>query len=237
VRRALIIQHVPVEQPYAIADALARADIDVDVRLAGTDPLPDPEQLGAHAALVVMGGPQDAHTERDPDGAGFPTREAELALLRAAIAADLPTLGVCLGAQLLAAATGGQATPGDAGLEIGWSPVRLTADAHTDALFDGLPEELMVLHWHGDSVVLPRRAMLLASSDRYAVQAFRAAPRAWGLQFHLEVTVDAVTGFVATFDGEPAIAEQAPRHVAALEPIRDVLLDRFAALVRSHAAS
>jgi GMP synthase-like glutamine amidotransferase len=231
VRRALVIQHVPVEGPYAIAEALERAGIEVDLRLAGTDPLPGPDDVLAHSALVVMGGPQDAHTDHDPTGAVFPTRDAEVALLRAAVGAGLPTLGVCLGAQLLAAAIGGRAVPGTAGREIGWSPVRFTADARSDTLFDGMPPELTVLHWHGDTVELPRRVLLLASSDRYPNQAFRVAPRAWGVQFHLEVTVDAVTGFVSAFDGEPAIAEQAPRNVAALAPHRTVVFDRFAALV------
>jgi GMP synthase-like glutamine amidotransferase len=72
---------------------------------------------------------------------------------------------------------------------------------------------------------------LLASNESYTNQAFRVGPRAWGLQFHLEVTVEAVTRFVETFKGDPAIAEQASRHLAILEPARDLVLERFARLV------
>ena len=149
--RAVVVQHVPFEGPYAIADALRRHDVTIDVRLAGA--------------------------------------------------------------------------------EIGWGPVRLLPDAKADLLLRELDGELTVLHWHGDTVVLPREAELLASSDRYANQAFRVAPRAWGLQFHIEVTLAAVVGYVEAFGGDAAIAEQAPRHLAALETTRDEILDRFAALI------
>jgi len=224
VTRALVVQHVAIEGPYAIADALRRGDVTIDVRLAGSDPLP--ASIDGFDALVVMGGPMSAYDDHD-----FPTRRDELTLLASAVAAGVPTLGVCLGAQLLAAAVGGAAVPGEAGLEIGWGPVWLVPEAKDDPLLADLDGELTVLHWHGDTVVLPSDAVLLASSDRYANQAFRVAPRAWGLQFHVEVTLAAVVGYVEAFGGDTAIAEQAPRHLAALEHTRDEILDRFAALV------
>lgn len=170
--RALVVQHVAIEGPYAIADALRRGDVTIDVRLAGSDPLP--ASIDGFDALVVMGGPMSAYDDHD-----FPTRRDELTLLASAVAAGVPTLGVCLGAQLLAAAVGGAAVPGEAGLEIGWGPVWLVPEAKDDPLLADLDGELTVLHWHGDTVVLPSDAVLLASSDRYANQAFRVAPRAW----------------------------------------------------------
>jgi GMP synthase-like glutamine amidotransferase len=229
---ALVIQHVAVEESFAIADALVGAGVRVDARLVGRDALPDLGGLREIDALVVMGGPQDAHPERDgdPRSTPFPTRDAELELLQAAVELGIPTLGVCLGAQLLAAAAGGRAVRGH-GAEIGWTPVQLMAAASSDSLLGDLPPELVVLSWHGDTVELPPRATLLASNESYTNQAFRVGPRAWGLQFHLEVTVEAVTRFVETFKGDPAIAEQASRHLAILEPARDLVLERFARLV------
>ncbi|WP_406129726.1 gamma-glutamyl-gamma-aminobutyrate hydrolase family protein [Streptomyces canus] len=123
--------------------------------------------------------------------------------MRAALEAEVPVLAVCLGAQLLAAAAGGRSRPGS-GPQIGWDEVRATSAAHADPLFAGIPEHLPVLHWHGDTMDLPAGATLLASCDRYPVQAFRVGGSAWGLQFHLEVDKAAVDAFAAAFPGEAA---------------------------------
>jgi GMP synthase-like glutamine amidotransferase len=192
-----------------------------------------PSDLSGAEALVVMGGPMSAYSDD-----GFPTREAELALLRTALETRVPVLGVCLGAQLLAVAAGGGARPGT-GLQVGWEPLLLDACAATDPLFSGMPERLRVLHWHGDTMDLPDGAALLASCDRCSVQAFQVDGAAWGLQFHLEVDGVAVDGFVAAFPKEaataPGLRESAPVELAALAPYRDRVLGRFAALVASRA--
>ncbi|MFD3373579.1 MULTISPECIES: type 1 glutamine amidotransferase [unclassified Streptomyces] len=135
------------------------------------DPVPD--TLAGAVALVVRGGPAAAYEE-------FTGRAAELALPRAALAAEVPVPAVCLGAQLLAIAAGGRARPGEAGAQIGWGEVRTGQHARTDALFADVPERLRVLHWHGDTMDLPAGATLLASCDRYPVQAFRIAVRPGG---------------------------------------------------------
>lgn len=231
--QAVILQHVEPEGPFEIASALGRAGLDVHVvRVDRGEAVPrDTSDL---AALVVMGGPMSATSDE-----GFPTRPAELALLRAALDAAVPVLGVCLGAQLLAAAAGGRVVPGT-GLEIGWAPVELTAAAASDPLFAGLPATLTVLHWHGDTIELPAGAMHLARSARYEHQAFRVGPNAWGLQFHVEVEADAVRRFVESFPedaeqapgGARAIVDAVPGVLAELLPARTALLDRFAALCR-----
>ncbi|MCU1381086.1 MAG: methyltransferase protein [Acidimicrobiales bacterium] len=213
--KALVLQHVDIEEPYEIATALRRRGIDVEVGL--------PEGLHGVDALVVMGGSMAAYSDE-----GFPTRAAELALLAEALRRELPTLAVCLGAQLLAVAGGGRAVPGQAGEEIGWAPVRLVGE---DRLFGGLPDSFPVLHWHGDTVELPPGAELLASSDRYPNQAFRVGPMAWGLQFHVEVDRLATERFVDRFGGDPAILDVTDACLAELAPTRTALLDRFAALV------
>jgi GMP synthase (glutamine-hydrolysing) len=149
---------------------------------------------------------------------------------------------VCLGAQLLAAAGEAKIYPGEAGPEIGWAPITLTSQSADDPLFSGMTPELMVLHWHGDTFDLPRRAVLLASSARYPNQAFRIGPRAWGVQFHLEVDRDAVGRYLGNFGDQAKAVGVPPQQIAAesddaltqLEPSRRVVLERFAACVREH---
>ena len=219
--KALVLQHHVFEEAYEVGVALAARGVELDVRLMGRDRLP--VDIGEINALVVMGGPMAAY-----DGTGFPTRRSELDLLGQAIDRQVPTLGICLGAQLLAVAAGGAAVPGTAGTEIGWAPVRLAPT--NDVLFAGLAPELTVLHWHGDTVVLPPGAELLASTDRYPNQAFRVGPAAWGLQFHVEVTLEAVARLVEQFHGDPAILAEADARLADLAPTGRAILDRFAAV-------
>jgi GMP synthase-like glutamine amidotransferase len=229
----LIVQHVAPESAFALEDALVRAGVDVDTRrvFAG-DPVP--VEVAGWDGLVVMGGPVSAASDE-----GFTSRPAELALLADAVGAGVPTLGVCLGAQLLAQACGGRVYPGEHGPEIGWSPVSLAAARHNDPLLAGLPDELTVLQWHGDTFALPPGARLLAGSTRYPNQAFRLGDAAWGLQFHLEVTAAAVDGFLAAFGadaeglpgGAEAIRSATADALGALATWRDVVGDRFAARV------
>ena len=231
----LVIQHLPPEGPYLIAEALENAGISVELCQVFTGDHPA-ASLDGYDGLVVMGGPMSAASDD-----GFPTRAAEIDLLEDALERRLPALGVCLGAQLLAIAAGGKVYPGAEGPEIGWAPVSLVvAEAEQDPLFRDLPSELTVLHWHGDTFDLPPGATHLARSKAYPNQAFRAGPRAWGLQFHLEVDVPAVDAFLTAFGVEAAgcgvapadIAARAGQAVAALAPERGKLLDRFAGLVR-----
>lgn len=202
-----IVEHAPHEGPYAIRTALAAAGLPVRVcRTWAGDPVPD--TADDLVALVVMGGAMAAYED-------FPSRTAELVLLRAALEAGVPVLGVCLGAQLPAVAAGGAARPGG-GAQIGWRDVRMNEAAHDDPLFAAVPERVRVLHWHSDTMDLPAGATLLASRDRHPVQAFRIGGWAWGMQFHLEVDEPAVEAFAQAFPEEaataPGLVESAPRN-------------------------
>ena len=228
----LVVQHLEPESSYAIGQALTSAGIEVDQRRTDTaESLPG--TLDGYDALVVMGGPMAADSDD-----GFPTRRQELALLAEAVELGLPTLGVCLGAQLLAAATGGRVLRGATGPEIGWAPVRFEAPAADDLLLSSLPGELSVLHWHGDTFELPPGGIRLASNERYANQAFRIGPRAWGFQFHLEVDQEAVAAFVGAFGPDLAavgtdpddLLDAAPAELVRLEVHRRPVLARFAGL-------
>jgi GMP synthase-like glutamine amidotransferase len=237
VPRCLVLQHVEPEGPFAVAAALARAGVELDVRrvFAGDAVPTSAEGL---AAVVAMGGPMSMTSDD-----GFPTRRRELGFLADAARGGVPVLGVCLGAQLLAAALGAEVVAGGHGPEIGWGPVTLNAAARDDPLFAGLPEVVEVLHWHGDTFDLPPGAELLASSSRYANQAFRVGEVAWGLQFHLEVDEAAVGLFLEHFGADAArqgvdprvIAAATPVALARLAPVQRLVLDRFAALVRDRA--
>ncbi|MGI5460249.1 methyltransferase domain-containing protein [Streptomyces sp. CA-249302] len=225
-----IVEHAPQEGPYALGTALEAAGLPTRVcRTWAGDPVP--ETADDIVALVVMGGAMAAYED-------FPGRTAELALLRAALDAEVPVLGICLGAQLLAIAAGGAAKPGS-GAQVGWGEVRTVEAVHADPLFTAVPERLRVLHWHSDTMDLPAGATLLASCDRYPVQAFRVGGSAWGIQFHLELDEEGVKAFAAAFPEEaatePGLVESAPAELAALARHRDGVFKRFAAFVATRA--
>jgi GMP synthase-like glutamine amidotransferase len=238
VPNCLVIQHVAPEPAFAIAEALSGAGVGIDTRrvFAGDGV---PADGTGFEGLVVMGGPISAASDD-----GFPTRAAEIALIASALERGMPVLGVCLGAQLLAAAGGGLVFPGASGPEVGWGGVELApGPCSDDPLFFGLPGAgagaLTVMHWHGETFDLPAGAVRLMGNSNYVNQGFRLGPAAWGLQFHLEVTAAAVEGFLSAFaadaevavGGPEAIRAATPGALASLAEARDLVLGRFAALV------
>jgi GMP synthase-like glutamine amidotransferase len=177
----VVLQHVPYEGPGGIAVAVADSGADLSVvRLDQGEGVPESDAVAAMSGLVVMGGPMGVHDD-------LPWLEPERALIRSAVEAELPVLGVCLGAQQLAAALGGIVTKGPAP-ECGVGEVHLTNDAIGDALFGAAPTPLPCVHWHGDTFSLPDGAVRLAGNEAYENQAFRYGRRAYALQFHVEVT-------------------------------------------------
>lgn len=218
----LVLEHAPHAGPYAIGTAMEAAGLRLRTcRTWAGDPVPP--TLDGTAALVVMGGDAAAYDD-------LPGRGEELALLRAALEAEVPVLGVCLGAQLLAVAAGGTARAGT-GTRIGWGKVSVAEAA--DPLLVGVPARLPVLHHcHQDTVLLPAGAVAVASCDCCPVQAFRVGAAAWGLQFHLEVDKAAVEAFATAFPDEAAdVLDSAPTALTTLAPHRDAILARFARLV------
>ena len=228
---AIILLHVPHEGAYRLRPALERAGFRVVERLG------PPSPGDARAELVVlMGGPMGVYeADRHPQLA------AELELLSARLRAGRPSLGICLGAQLLAHAAGARVFPGAAGLELGVMPVRVTDEGARDPLFAGIPAELPVAHWHGDTFEPVPGATLLASTGRYPQQAFRIG-RSLGLQFHPELDVAALRGWLALHPEAPAQAgkslagieaEELPRLEAAGAHLDRLLDNAAAALARS----
>jgi GMP synthase-like glutamine amidotransferase len=186
-RRVLVLQHVPYEGQGYIADYMQEHDIEFDVvRLWEPYEMPD---ISRYAALVIMGGPMSAYED-------YPARNDEISLINAALG-TIPTLGICLGSQLIAHALGARVYPNrrDAkpAKEIGYSTVHLTADGAADPLFKGFDPNVRVLQWHGDAFDLPTDAALLATAPSCPNQAF-AYKNAYGLLFHLELTPKMVEG-------------------------------------------
>ena len=180
-----MIENDPTDDPRRLGEWLVEAGLELDVRrpYAG-DPLPD--DLDGFAALVVMGG--DQHAFPGPDGEpGAPWFPRVESLLRKAVRHRVATLGVCLGAQLLAVAHAGTVERSPAGPEIGAKLVARRDAAEHDTLWRYVPFAPDVLQWHYDEITeLPVGATLLAVSPDRPHQAFRLGDRAWGLQFHIE---------------------------------------------------
>ena len=189
--RILVVENDPAAPLARLGDWLTEAGAELDVRRAQDgDPLPD--ALTGYAALVVMGG--GMHALDDELAPWLPGLRA---LLAAAVAAELPVLGVCLGAQLLAAAAGGRVSFGSAP-QYGAQLVAKRQAAAADPLFGELPITPDVAHWHTDEVsVLPPGAVQLAAAPDCEQQAFRVGRLAWGIQFHIETTPEIIRTWAA----------------------------------------
>jgi GMP synthase-like glutamine amidotransferase len=178
--QVLVVQNDASDPPARLGEWLAEAGLDLHVVSA-----PDlPADLDGYAALVVLGGAMGA---TDDDVA--PWLPHARALLRDAVSNELPTLAVCLGAQLLAVAHGGRVEQNPEGPEFGAQLVAKRGAAATDPLFGPLPITPDVIQWHYDAITaLPPGAVQLASSPVSEHQAYRLGRLAWGVQFHIETT-------------------------------------------------
>ena len=233
--RLLVLQHIACEHPGAFSDVIdARGVEAVAVELDRGEPPPDWREFDA---MLAMGGPMGAN-----DDAEHPWLGAEKRLVREAVDAGVPFLGVCLGVQLLAAALDARVYSLERA-EVGVLPVDLTADGRRDPLFAGIDDPLVSLQWHGDTFDLPDGAVLLASSPAAPNQAFRAGESAYGVQFHLEVTpemarewatIPAYREYVANTLGEgdgAAFMTEFQERAGELQPVAQALFANWLDLV------
>ena len=233
--RLLVVVPSDTDPPARLGKWLHDAGLELDVRrLDAGDALP--ADLSGHDGLLVLGGPQSAVDPDEVNGlAGV------RALLGLALAADVPTLAVCLGAQLLVQAGGGQVQRCDDGPEVGAGLVAKRDAAETDPLFGPVPLSPDVLQWHHDEIGrLPAGATLLAGNPHSEIQAFRIGRRVYGLQFHIETTPEMVAawaeddpvGVAASPFDAGTLAERAAAVDADLAEVWGPFAARFAELVQ-----
>ncbi|MGF0119995.1 MULTISPECIES: glutamine amidotransferase [unclassified Pseudoclavibacter] len=203
---ALVVRHVVFEDLGLLREVLTARGYGIRYLEAGQDEITADELLAADL-VVVLGGPIGVG-----DAERYPFLAPEIAAVRARVEADRPTLGVCLGAQLMAAAMGADVAP-TGRVEIGFSPLTLTEDG-AGSVLEGL-RDVPVLHWHGDQFEIPAGAARLAETPGFPNQAFAAGPNLLGLQFHLEVDPQMVETWLIANAYELAMHELDPRNIRA----------------------
>jgi GMP synthase (glutamine-hydrolysing) len=239
VARLLVVVVHPTDPPARLGQWLRDAGLELDERhiIAG-DELP--ATLDGYDGLLVLGGPQSAmdDEETSPELVGVRT------LLRQALAADFPTLAICLGAQLLAQVGGGRVRKGIEGPEVGALLVAKRDVADQDPVFGPLPLSPDVIQFHHDEIAeLPAGATLLASSPMYANQAYRVGRHVYGLQFHIETTPEVVrewagrdhVGVAASPHDRETICLLSDAAHPDIEEVWAPFAGRFADLVRTRA--
>ncbi|MAF27986.1 MAG: glutamine amidotransferase [Croceicoccus sp.] len=230
-KQAVAIRHIEFEDLGYLATPLARSGFEVRYLDAGCDDFLSIDPVET-PLVIVLGGPMGVYEQAEN-----PFILQELEFLRARLAADRPTLGICLGAQMMASALGARVYHGKA-KEIGFAPIRLTAAGETSPLA-AIGQAQPVLHWHGDTFDLPAGSDLLASTDLYENQAFSRGPHILALQFHLEAGGDIgrwLTGhadelLLAGVDPEPIRADAA-RYSHQLETLTEQVLTSWLGLQR-----
>ena len=154
-------------------------------------------QLDEISGLVVFGGEMNVdETDR------YPYLLVQRQLMRRAVDAGLPVLGICLGAQMLARALDARVYRAPV-RELGFKPVRVTDAGRGDALLGAFQTGDRVFQWHEDTFELPAGAELLATGDEVAIQAFRLGTNAWAVQFHVEVDAEGVEAWLRV--AEPSL--------------------------------
>jgi GMP synthase (glutamine-hydrolysing) len=237
----LAIRHLAFEDLGSFETVLRARGFRIGYREAGLDDLGAIDPL-APDLLVVLGGPVGAYEEKI-----YPFIRDELRILERRLGAKRATLGICLGAQLMARALGVKVYPGP-GKEIGWAPIALTAEGLRSPLKHLAPDKCSVLHWHGDTFDLPSGAVRLAATEIFTNQAFALGKHALALQFHAEVTAPNIErwfiGHCHEIAGSPNVTvedlrAQTARHGPALQVQGPKCLAAWldAAGLRSHIAA
>lgn len=222
---ALVLRHLAFEDAGLFAAPLRERGYTIREVDAGANAAP--AELEFADLLIVCGGPIGVYeTDR------YPFLADEIKALQRRLEAKRPTLGLCLGAQLMAAALGARVYPG-CKKELGWAPLQLSAAGQASSL--GVLSGLPVLHWHGDTFDLPEGASLLASTALYPHQAFAYGRHALALQFHAEADWRRIEQWLIGHTGElsgagidiNALRAASHQHGPALESAAAQLLNRW----------
>ena len=200
-KKLLVCQHVAFEILGTLDPLLRGAGFRIRYVNFSREPEARPCLDGYHG-VIVLGGPMNLDQIED-----YPHLDTEIALIREAVDREIPTLGICLGAQLLATALGADVRHNPQ-KEIGWYDVSLTDEGRRDPLFSHFEETEKIFQWHGDTFEIPDGAVRLAGSPTCANQAFRYGENVYGFQFHLEVDEPLIERWLTV-----------PIHVAELEAL------------------
>lgn len=179
-KKLLVCQHVPFEILGTLNPMLKTAGLRIRYVNFGRHPDARPD-LAGYDGLVILGGPMNVYQVE-----AYPHLATELEMVRKALAMDIPTLGICLGAQLIAKALGAKVLENPV-KEIGWYDVSVTKDGKNDPLFAHFGESEKIFQWHSDTFDIPDGAVHLAASQTCRNQAFRVGRHVYGFQFHMEV--------------------------------------------------
>src|SRR5271157_1595115 len=188
-KAVLIVKHVEQEGPGMLGKIFEDAGWRlVTVELGRREALPD--RLDSFAAVVMLGGPMNVYEEE-----AYPFLKDEDVFIKEVLREEIPFLGICLGAQLLAKACGARVMKA-AQKEVGWYSVDLTKQARQDRLFKRVETPLTVFQWHEDTFDIPDGGVLLATSALVRNQAFRMGSCAYGLQFHVEASLGIIESWM-----------------------------------------
>jgi GMP synthase (glutamine-hydrolysing) len=190
VRPILVVNHLRGPETGLVDDALRGEGLSlVETNIFFENPLlPGLEEI---SGIVSLGGMMGV-----PDAEDYPFLTSELELLADALAAETPILGLCLGAQLLAKAAGGEVRRLDR-LYVGWPELVVLPAGREDPLCDRLPDRTVVLEWHEDTIDAPPGAAVLAETAGPGCAIFRIGSAAWGSQIHLELTPEMLSGWLS----------------------------------------
>ncbi len=196
-KKVLILQHIWENHTGYVGEILRQHAIEHDTIHVETELVPDPTP---YDAVIAFGGSQHVY-----EGQKYPYFVQEKAMIRKAVEQDIPYLGICLGAQLLAEVLEGKVQPHIL-KEIGFYDIALTEEGARDPLYQGLPGYQKVFHWHEDVFQLPVGAVLLATNKYAENQAFRYR-NAYGLQYHIEVDPEMLHTWLHHPDLQESIVE------------------------------
>jgi len=228
----IVLEHAEPETSGLIGDVLLERGVEL-TRVLADRGQPIPVSMEDHAGLLVMGGPMGVY-EADR----YPHLREEIRLIRQAVEASKPVLGICLGSQLVAAALGADVRPHRK--EIGWHEVTLTEEAARDSLWKEIDSPLDVLHWHGDAFDLPSGARHLASSALTRYQSFGFGENVYGILFHMEMDEGMIQALADRFPDDltktgttkEALVSRIGTSLPEMRRVGRIVFERWAALLR-----
>ena len=231
-KQVTVLQHLATEGLGILEPILNAAGISIHtIHIFAGEKVP--AELGTDDGLIVLGGPVSVYESEK-----YPYLINEIRLIETVLQENKPILGICLGSQLLASALGANIIKSGQ-QEIGWFPVTLSEAAQTDVLWNGVENEFMAYHWHGDVFNLPEDAVSLASSMLTEHQAFTHKERAYGILFHPEATKEIIWGMTQNFAEEAEgagvtqkeILEDSEKYLLAFQAIADKIFNRWVKLI------